>query len=125
MENLIDQPLKQNRIDSLPRLNVELMENMFNLYKEKNTGKYFYNLLQTIVFPTNLPANFFSAYNISYEDTWPLISYKNYKTPNLWWIILHANNILNPIEPLVVGKQILIPNMELVNTILAEIGNQS
>lgn len=124
MEKVIDQPLKQDRVESLPRLNLEVMENMFNVYKEQNTGRHFYNLLQTITFPTNLPASYFTTYIISYEDTWPLISYKSYNTPNLWWIILHANNILDPTKPLQVGKEILIPTVDFANTILAEIRSQ-
>lgn len=112
--------MKQNSIKELPRLNTENYENIFNVYQEEN-GMYYYNLLNTIVFPNNLPANLFSSYIVKNGDTWPFISYKNYKTPNLWWIILLANLIDNPLLPLDSGKVLLIPNQTVVQEVLTQI----
>jgi hypothetical protein len=39
----------------------------------------------------------------------------------LWWIITLANNIINPVEPLVVGSTLKIPNVEVVSEILTQI----
>ena len=85
----------QNDIDTLPKLSLENMENIFSVYQD-DTQRYFYNLLETVQIPSNLPANLFSPYNVKYGDTWPYISFKIYGTPNLWWLILHANRILDP-----------------------------
>lgn len=112
--------MKQNEISSLSNLDPDNLENIFNVYQDSN-GMYYYNLLQTISFPQNLPLNLFTGYNISYGDTWPYISYKNYNTPNLWWIILLANNILNPLEPLVPGTSLNIPINAVVRQILSQI----
>lgn len=115
--------MKQNEISALPKLDIERIENIFNVYQtEEETGKkYYYNILQTIAFPQNLPPTMFQAYNIQRNDTWPLISFKFYNTPNLWWLILLANNIVNPIKFPDFGEEILIPTEGLIKLILAQI----
>lgn len=42
-----------------------------------------------------------------------LISYKYYKTTDLWWVIAQANGVINPlrVEP---GTRLRIPSIELV-----------
>lgn len=112
---------KQNQISELPRLDREKYENIFNVY-QTNEGYYYYNLLQTISFPQNLPESVFAIYTIKYEDTWPYVSFKAYQTPNLWWLILLANNIQNPTLPLVPGTDIKIPNSTVVEQVLKQIG---
>jgi hypothetical protein len=112
--------MKQNQISDLPTLETECFENMFNVYKNED-GIYYYNLLQTIVFPKNLPQSLFTSYVISYGDTWPLISHKNYDTPNLWWIILFANEIQDPTKKLISGQSIKIPVIDVVKEVLSEL----
>lgn len=114
--------MKQNQIKDLPNLDVEHYENIFNVYRDTN-GMYFYNLIQSIKFPTNLPEYLFTYYNVKPGDTWPYISYKTLGSPNLWWIILHANQIINPIEPISSGTILKIPVKELVKEVLFQIGN--
>lgn len=109
--------MKQNDIKELPRLSKENFENIFNVY-QNDSGMYHYNLLQTVVFPQNLPASLFTTYNIKYGDTWPTVSFKTLKSPNVWWIILLANNIQNPLEPLIPGTTIKIPIVEVVKQVL-------
>jgi nucleoid-associated protein YgaU len=115
--------MKQNNIPELPNLRSEDYENIFNIFTEED-GRYYYNLLQTVAFPQNLPAGYFVDYNIIYGDTWPFISYKVYNNPNLWWIILFANNISNPINSVIPGIKIKVPKIEVVNLILANIRTQ-
>jgi hypothetical protein len=38
-----------------------------------------------------------------------LISNSIYKTPELWWLICAANNVIDPFEELTSGKKIKIP----------------
>tara|TARA_R110001583_G_scaffold8932_5_gene42137 strand:- start:825 stop:1121 length:297 start_codon:yes stop_codon:yes gene_type:complete len=38
-----------------------------------------------------------------------LISNSIYNTPDLWWLICAANNIIDPFEELISGKKIKIP----------------
>jgi hypothetical protein len=112
--------MKQNEISELPSLLDENFENIFNIYFD-GTGRYYYNLLQNIAFPDNLPEGYFTYYTITYSDTWPYISYKLYNTPNLWWIILPFNNIIDPTRPLEPGTRIKALNLSYVKSILSQI----
>lgn len=113
--------MKQNQITNLERLSPENLENIFNVYKDQD-GMYFYNLLQTIVFPRNLPPSLFTTYSSVYGDTWPFISFKTLNNPNLWWLILLANNIDNPTTAIPNGTVILIPKQAVVQEIISQIG---
>jgi len=110
----------QNNIQELPKLKNENLENIFKIYQDKDEF-YFYNLLQSIHFPVDLPDAYFAQYNVTYGDTWPYISYKVYNNTMLWWIITLANSIINPTEPLVPGTVLKIPNTNIVSEILTQI----
>jgi nucleoid-associated protein YgaU len=112
--------MRQNDINNLPKLDFENFENIFSVYQDNN-DYYYYNLLETIFFPNNLPESYFSEYTVKYEDTWPLISYKAYGTIKLWWVIAYANNVINPINFLEVGKKIKIPKTSIVTEILTDL----
>lgn len=112
--------MKQNRITDLPKLEAEKFENCFNVYQEAD-GKYFYNLIQNFIFPNNLPLSLFSAYTAAFGDTWPLVSFKNYQTTNLWWLILAANNIQDATKQPVNGETYKIPNTAVVQEVLSQI----
>lgn len=112
--------VKQRDIEELPRLSNEQLENIFNVYKDSN-GMYFYNLLNNIVFPKNLPNSLFFQHVVTTGDSWPLISFKYYNTPNLWWAILLANDISNPINFPGTGTLIQIPKQEVIREILNQI----
>jgi hypothetical protein len=113
----------QNNINELPKIKNEDYANIFNLYTNEE-GYYYYNLLQNINIPTNLPQGYFDTYDIVYGDTWPFISYKNYNTINLWWIILGINNIVNPTIQPQPGNKIKILKKRYVSLILSEINTQ-
>jgi nucleoid-associated protein YgaU len=115
--------MKQNQIQDLEKLREENFENIFNVYQDQD-GMYFYNLLQTVVFPQDLPPSLFTTYVIAYGDTWPFISFKTLKSPNLWWLILLANGIQNPLEPLVNGTKIKIPIDSVVKEVITQIGRR-
>ena len=112
--------MKQNQIDNLSRLDFENFENIFNVYKNED-GMFFYNLLQSVTLPDNLPPNLFTLYTIGSIDTWPNISFASYNTPNLWWLIVLANNIQNPMAPLVPGNTIKIPIDAVVKDVLTQL----
>jgi hypothetical protein len=113
----------QNSIEQLPRLKQENYENIFNVYTDED-NRYFYNLLQTIVIPDNLPNGYYQPYNVSYGDTWPLISYKNYETPNLWWVITSVNNILDATKLPEPGTTIKVLKTKAVSLILNQLTTQ-
>jgi hypothetical protein len=116
--------MNQNSIRSLPSLNDENYEQIFNVYQD-DKGYYFYNLLQSVAIPNNLPPGFYNRYNVVYGDTWPYISYKNYNTPNLWWVIVNVNGIQDPTSIPAPGTSIYILKPNLVSNILNQIANST
>lgn len=116
--------MRQNDITNLPKLPSETFENIFDVYQEES-GMYYYNLLQTLVFPKNLPPGAFVGYNVVPGDSWPFISYKNYNTTKLWWLVLLANEIDNPTVFPKPGTVLLIPNETVTKTVLAQIKRRS
>lgn len=115
--------MKQNQITELPNLKIESMENIFNIHKNAD-NKFFYNLLQTIELPDNLPDGYYNTYTVKYQDTWPTISHIAYNTPNLWWIIVGANNILDPTSSPTPGTNIKLYKPEIVKLILDQTSSQ-
>ena len=115
--------MTQNQIPELPRLRLESYENIFNVYTD-NDGRYFYNLLQSVIIPPDLPPGYFNKYNTVYGDTWPLISYKNYDTTHLWWIILLCNNILDPTQITPPATELKILKPEIVSLVLSQINTR-
>jgi nucleoid-associated protein YgaU len=115
--------MNQNSIKELPKLRNENYANIFKVYQDKD-NRYFYNLLQTVVIPSNLPIGYYDNYSVVYGDTWPFISYKVYDTPNLWWVIINTNNIQNPTAQLEPGTQLKILKSQYVSLILNEIKTQ-
>ena len=109
--------MKQKTIQELPKLKSENLENIFNMYQDE-TGLYYYNMFQSIVFPQDLPPTVFTGYIVAHGDTWPLISFKTLKSPNLWWILMLANNISNPLIFPEIGSKIKVPIDSVVTAIL-------
>jgi hypothetical protein len=110
----------QNNIQDLPRLKRSNYENIFNVYTDED-GRYYYNLLQTVVIPKNLPDGYFEDYDVRYGDTWPFISYKKYGNPNIWWIITDVNNIADATVIPEPGSTLKILKADSVKLILNQI----
>ena len=116
--------MKQNDIDILPLLNNTNYENIFNIYQDSDS-RYYYNLLQTVVVPSNIPDAYFSKYITVPSDTWPYISYKVFGRIDLWWIILLCNSITNPTIGIDTGVTLKIPKTQVVDAIIAQIQTAS
>ena len=84
-------------LDSIPNVSYE---NVFRMYVTEDSmdGNFlYYNLLNSVYFPKNLPANTFYTIEINKRLPWTAISYNEYRTIDLWWLIVLVNNIYNPI----------------------------
>jgi hypothetical protein len=114
----------QNEIENLPKLKNDDYANIFNVYTDNN-GYYYYNLLQGVNIPANLPDGYYDLYPVTYGDTWPFISYKAYKTPNMWWLVIAANNIQDPTKQPEPGSTIKILKLQYASLVLAEINSQN
>ncbi len=114
--------MKQGQIADLPILTDYDYENIFSVYKEDD--KYFYNLLATTSFPDDLDPSFYTLYEVTGSDIWPLISYRQYGTIKLWWLICSVNNIINPLIMPPAGTKLKMLNSDAVNEVLKTINLQ-
>lgn len=116
--------MKQNEIDNVNKLKPQNYENIFNVY-ENTDGMYYYNLLTTINFPTDLDPNTYTFYTVKTKDTWTKIAWDFYEDVKLWWVVCAANNVINPLEPLETGKQIKILTPITVRGVLNTINSST
>jgi hypothetical protein len=115
--------MKQSEFTDLPTISLYRYENFFNIYTDSN-GFRFYNLLKSInLFPAN-NSEVEEVYNTTYNDTWHLISFKNYNTMDLWWLVCAYNQIINPVKMPEPGTQIKILKSSYVSAIISEINKQ-
>lgn len=95
-------------------------ENIFNIHEDEK-GLYYYNLLKKIDFPEDLNNNVYSYYETKPKDSYHLIAYQFYKSPNLWWLICAVNNIDDPTNLPASGTILKILNQEYVNQVVSTI----
>lgn len=112
----------QNQIKDLPNLNDLRYENIFKVYKTDN-NHYYYNILNTVTIPADLDPSAYYYINYNKHTPWTVISYNQYGTTNLWWLIVLANQIRNPLKADDIS-QIKIIKSEYIRTIINEIHNQ-
>jgi len=115
--------LFRNDINNLLNVSENCYENIFRMYTT-NDNQYFYNLLNNVCLPVDISPSYFYVVKISRKTAWTVISYNEYKTMNLWWLICIVNNIQNPIDYPVPGTQLKIIYPQYVKTILDEINSK-
>lgn len=116
------EPLNQNDIGVLPKLNAYNYENLFNVYRDSENDPYYYNILNTIALPEELDPSIYYEYKVPGPSiAWTILSFKVYGTIKLWWIICLANKIINPIKFPEVGTTLKIIRPEYVREILSSI----
>jgi hypothetical protein len=113
----------RNDINSLFNLSENAYENIFRMYST-NENQLYYNILNNIILPLDILNSFFYIVKVTRKTAWTVISYNEYKTMNLWWLICLVNNINNPIDYPVPGTQLKIIYPQYVKTILDEINNK-
>lgn len=110
----------QNSIDGLPRLLPTRYENIFKMYKT-DYNQYYYNILNTVQFPENLNPSVYYEITVSSKMPWTMISFNEYETMDLWWLICLVNKIDNPLDFAAVGQILKIIRKEFLKFILDEI----
>ena len=109
-----------NEIKAMPDVSNASYEQIFNMYTADDVY-YDYNILKTIEIPDDLDSSFFYNIRVKGKQTWVELSYKEYQTQELWWLILLTNKIMNPVilpEP---GSLLRILKSEAVNVVLNKI----
>jgi len=102
-------------------------ENIFRMYSTDNSDSnnfLYYNLSNSVYFPKKLPSNLYYTITLNRRLPWTAISYNEYRTIDLWWMIALANDIYNPVYYPAPGSQLKIIKPEFVKLILNEITKQ-
>ena len=98
------------------------LENLFHVYTDYSEGdsKLYYNINRALNFKNveNLDQTLYTIYTIKHNDTWNLISHREYKTIRLWWLLCLINDISDPTVEPEVGANIKILKLPIVDTIL-------
>lgn len=111
-----------NEVSELKSLPDSFYENIFNVYKD---GDFFaYNILKTIKIPDNLDTRLYDSVIVSGKISWQKLSFDQYNTINLWWLICLTNGIKNPTYLPEPGTFLKIIKPEYLNDVLDEIEAQ-
>jgi hypothetical protein len=97
---------------------------MFNILRDTDDKQYFVNIFRTFELEESLYRSiiYFISYEISDEDRFlDNVSYINYDTPYLWWIIALVNNVQNPFEDIDIGDNIKVLKNVYISTLLNDV----
>jgi len=114
---MIDLGKQQNNISDLEGIDPSRYENIFKLYKDSNS-LYFYNILNNIIVPENIDQQFYYKITINRQIPWTTLSYEQYGTIDLWWLICLLNKIDNPVKFANPGTELKILKRNYLATIL-------
>jgi len=95
--------------------------NIFNTYVDDDNFEYF-NLLNGLYIENDIDASLYTTDYVHNLTSWYELSKKYYGTTKLWWIILVANNIRNPID-VKAGTSVKILKSSVVSEIISQINN--
>lgn len=113
---------------ALDTISDESYENIFRIYQTEDPDNqinfYYYNLLNSIYLPGNIPPAYYYTVTLKRATPWTVISYNEYKTINLWWLILLVNNIKNPVLFPEAGSVLKIVKQPFIKLILNDIRQQ-
>ena len=90
--------LRQDDIPTLPDLEQDRYENIFNIYTAKAGTEnlyYYYNILNKVQIPNSLDQRIFDTIKLNRKLPWTTFSYQLYETMNLWWLIFLINKPKN------------------------------
>ena len=114
----------QTDLQSLPPLTEYQYENFFKLYLSEN-NQYFYNLQSfAVYFLDEIDPLAYYEIQVDRSIPWTAISYNEYRTIDLWWLIAVVNKIYNPLEFPEAGSKLKILYPEYVRSVITRIKNE-
>jgi hypothetical protein len=109
----------------LGKINEFSYENFLRIYKNTDSN-YFYNLLSnTIGVDENLSTQTYYEIIVRKSVPWTTLSYNEYRTMNLWWLIMETNKITNPLEYPKPGTKLRILYPQYVKLVIDTAYNQT
>lgn len=112
----------QNNISELPTLNEFRYENLFKVYKIDDY--YIYNIINTLKLDDDIDPEFYYIYTVKRPMAWTIVSYENYNTIDLWWLICIMNDIMNPVQFAESGTELKVLRPEYVRIVVDRILTQ-
>ncbi len=108
---------KRSEAIELGLINEEFYENIFSLYK---IDKHFIlNLMKKVSIPSGSIDEQYIYYKvINYNAPWTSVSFSEYGSIRLWWLICIMNNIMNPIHNIPPGTVLKFLKPEYVSAVL-------
>lgn len=116
--------MKRNDIKNLRRISNYQYDNIFNTHIDDD-GFYYYNMYNSIHIGDSISKSAYTIHKYIQGEYWTKLADKYYGNKKLWWIILVANNITNPIKFPSPGTELKILTPEAVSSILFQILNGS
>lgn len=97
------------------------MLNLFKILEEDN--EYYLNIFKSYEINLNILLNAFNykSYDVGENEWFDQIAFNMYKNPELWWIICLTNNIINPLEEIIPGKNLKLFTDDYLPQIIREI----
>lgn len=114
-------------VQTLPTITETSYENVFRVYSTENTSGtsyLYYNILNSVYLPSDLTPDTYYIRSVQRTLPWTSISYNEYQTIDLWWLICAANGIINPLKYPEPGTQLKIIKPNLVRPVLENIKQQ-
>lgn len=106
------------------KLSLYRFENFFKVFQDDIEGNLFYNILKNVsIFPAN-DTSIEDEYIVRPHDTWVYISYKQYNTIDLWWLVCEYNQIQNPTDFPEPGTKIKLLKSNYVHAVISELTRQ-
>lgn len=111
-----------NDITNLVPLTEFNYENIFQVYQD---GDFFsYNILRKVNMPDDMDPEFFDWVEVTAGMAWTIISYREYGTILLWWLVCATNKIQNPTALPTPGTILKLIKPKYVRVVLDEIKKQ-
>lgn len=121
----------QSGLAALEDLNDFSYENIFNVYLEAhndgdkmNPSHFAYNILKAVKMPPDIDPESFVYVEIVGKIAWTQLSFLEYGTIRLWWLICITNGILNPVTLPEPGSVIKVIKPAYVKTVISTIKSQ-
>jgi hypothetical protein len=114
----------QKDIYTLEQLSDYRYENFFKIYATEDQ-QYYYNLLSfSVYFLDELNDSTYYEITINKSMPWTAISYNEYRTMDLWWLIMLVNKIYNPLEFPKAGTKLKILLPDFVKKIITKLKDE-
>lgn len=122
-----EEPTSYNKFEIAKKIGLDKddfkMEQIFGVFKQVGSKHFYFNILNTVTFPSHIRASSFDAYFTRPNDTWTLISYKHYNRIDLWWLVAAYNQIDDTFTPLPPGTRLKVPTPDTIRAIIDKIKN--